>query len=123
MDKISKKLKVKRKDRLKNILEVKGLTKYFKTERLFYGKNETVKAVDGVSFELEAGRILAIAGESGSGKTTIARCIAGLEMPDRGFCGYRNQAQGSVYIPGHIQLVKPEDAHRQNTGGARQISF
>jgi ABC-type oligopeptide transport system ATPase subunit len=69
---------------MKNIIEVKGLKKYFKTEHLFYGKNEIVKAVDGVSFEHEAGKILAIVGESGSGKTTVARCIAGLLEQDAG---------------------------------------
>lgn len=79
-----KNLRIKRKDCLKNIVVVKGLKKYFKTENLFYGKNETVKAVDGVAFALETGKILAIAGESGSGKTTIARCVAGLETPDEG---------------------------------------
>jgi peptide/nickel transport system ATP-binding protein len=69
---------------LKNIIEVKGLVKYFKTEHLFYGKNEIVKAVDDVSFEHEAGKILAIVGESGSGKTTVARCLSGLLEQDSG---------------------------------------
>jgi ABC-type oligopeptide transport system ATPase subunit len=69
---------------LKNIIEVKGLIKYFKTESLFSGRNEIVKAVDDVSFDHEAGKILAIVGESGSGKTTVARCIAGLLPPDSG---------------------------------------
>lgn len=77
---------------MKNIVEVKGLKKYFKTEHLFYGKNETVKAVDDVSFEHEAGKILAIVGESGSGKTTIARCIAGLETPDSGSVDFEGKA-------------------------------
>lgn len=70
--------------KMKNIIEVKGLTKHFKTEHIFYGKNEIVKAVDDVSFEHEAGKILAIVGESGSGKTTVARCIAGLLEQDSG---------------------------------------
>ena len=41
-------------------------------------------AVDDVSFELQPGRSLAIAGPSGAGKTTIARMIVGLERPTRG---------------------------------------
>jgi len=38
----------------------------------------------GVSFSAEAGEIVALMGVSGSGKTTILRCVAGLEVPDAG---------------------------------------
>jgi len=41
-------------------------------------------AVDGVDFEIQAGRTLALVGSSGSGKSTIARCVTRLERPDRG---------------------------------------
>ena len=56
------------------ILAVRNLAKSFKR----------VRAVDDVSFELRAGETLAIVGESGCGKTTVARIIAGLETPDAG---------------------------------------
>jgi polar amino acid transport system ATP-binding protein len=40
--------------------------------------------LDGVSFAADRGQIVVLMGESGSGKTTILRCIAGLETPDSG---------------------------------------
>jgi oligopeptide/dipeptide ABC transporter ATP-binding protein len=44
----------------------------------------TLRAVDGVSFRVGAGQILGLVGESGCGKTTAARCMAGLLTPDAG---------------------------------------
>ncbi len=41
-------------------------------------------AVDGVSFEIEKGRTLALVGESGCGKSTVARLLVGLYQPTRG---------------------------------------
>ncbi|HPD18609.1 MAG: ABC transporter ATP-binding protein [Candidatus Goldbacteria bacterium] len=61
------------------LLVVNGLKKIFKVEKMFEETRQIIAAVDNVSFEVNAGKVAAIAGESGSGKTTLARCIAGLE--------------------------------------------
>jgi peptide/nickel transport system ATP-binding protein len=47
-------------------------------------KGSDARAVDGVSFELRRGEVLALAGESGCGKTTTARAIMGLIRPQQG---------------------------------------
>ncbi len=45
---------------------------------------QLLKAVDGVSFEIERGKTLALVGESGCGKSTVARLLVGLYEPTRG---------------------------------------
>ena len=45
---------------------------------------EFVRAVDGVSFTIKRGEVFGLAGETGSGKTTIGRLVLGLEKPTEG---------------------------------------
>lgn len=53
--------------------------------RVIEGKSrQLLKAVDGVSFEIEKGKTLALVGESGCGKSTVARLLVGLYEPTRG---------------------------------------
>lgn len=69
------------------ILRIENLKKYFTVggavESLL-GRAQVLKAVDGVSLDLEKGKTLAIVGESGCGKTTLARTIARLYKPTDG---------------------------------------
>ncbi|TQF30532.1 dipeptide ABC transporter ATP-binding protein [Bradyrhizobium sp. UNPA324] len=67
------------------LLEVRGLVKHFVTERSLFGRPLAhVKAVDGVSFSLDAGKTLALVGESGCGKSTVSRLVLRLIEPDAG---------------------------------------
>src|SRR5207247_3312370 len=55
------------------LLEVEGLVKHFVADRSVFGRPTAhVKAVDGVSFSVEAGKTLALVGESGCGKSTVS---------------------------------------------------
>ena len=66
------------------ILKVEGLTKQFTKKNLFGSKISTVKAVEDVTFSLHDDEVLVIAGESGSGKSTIAKLILRAITPDSG---------------------------------------
>jgi len=72
------------------ILRVEGLKKYFPIRRGFLQKIAGwVKAVDDVSFEIEQGKTMGLVGESGCGKTTVARLILKLLEPDDGKIVFR----------------------------------
>jgi len=60
---------------LEKILQVENLTKHFIKKNLFSSKTSIVKAVDDVSFFVKKGDVFVLAGESGSGKSTIAKLI------------------------------------------------
>jgi ATP-binding cassette subfamily B protein len=53
-----------------------------------YGGPESPKILDGISFEVPAGRMMAIVGRSGCGKTTLVKCLAGLLEPTEGDIAY-----------------------------------
>ena len=72
-----------------SVLEVKDLKKSF-------GKTEVLK---GVSFTLDEGEVLSIIGSSGSGKTTILRCINQLETPNSGYIS----VGGEVFFDGSAE--------------------
>ena len=67
------------------LLEVENLVKQFAADRNLFGRPTAfVKAVDGVSFRVDAGETLALVGESGCGKSTVSRLALRLIEPDAG---------------------------------------
>ncbi|MEV0796908.1 ABC transporter ATP-binding protein [Kribbella sp. NPDC050281] len=91
------------------VLVVDGLSKVYKSRR---GLNTTVtQAVDNVSFALRPGRVTALVGQSGSGKTTIARILTGVERPTAGSIRFKDEpvdhlGRGALRkYRRHVQLV------------------
>jgi oligopeptide transport system ATP-binding protein len=75
------------------MVQVRGLKMHFPTySGLLRRRSGAVKAVDGVSFDIPAGETLGLVGESGCGKTTLARAVLGLQP----------------LASGHIQLLDRE---------------
>jgi peptide/nickel transport system ATP-binding protein len=74
----------------KPLLEVKNLSRSFDVSKPWLNRviegqpKQILKAVDGVSFTINRGETLSLVGESGCGKSTVARLICGLYAPTRG---------------------------------------
>jgi len=95
---------------LDEILRVEGLSKQFVKKNMFGSKTSVVKAVEDVSFSLHNDEVLVIAGESGSGKSTIAKLILRAIIPDSGKVIFQGEEitddSGSLMkIRMHCQMV------------------
>ena len=95
---------------MENLLEVRHLTTYY------YTRMRTVPAVDDVSFTLQKGRVLGIVGESGCGKSTVARSLVGLIDSS-----YTKIVKGEVLLRGK-DLTKATPEELCNVRG-KQISM
>jgi len=74
------------------ILEVAHLKKHFISNRGFFKQStDAVKAVDGVDFSILPNQTMGLVGESGCGKSTVARLILRLLLPDEGLIRFEGQ--------------------------------
>ena len=79
------------------LLEARNLTKHFPLRRGLFGSDPgAVRAVDGVSFAIEAGRTLGVVGESGCGKSTTAKLVLKLEEPTAGEIRFEGRSLQSL---------------------------
>lgn len=97
--------------KIKNSLEVTNLIKTYQTQR----------AVDGVSFQVQKGKIFGLLGPNGAGKTTLIRMITGILQPDSGSVNIMGQvsnlesnAKFIGYMPEERGLYKKMKAEEQS---------
>jgi ABC-type oligopeptide transport system ATPase subunit len=66
------------------LLSVKALKKYFPVKKKLAGEQLWLKAVGGIDFSIEKDKVFALVGESGCGKSTVARLVLKLMKPTGG---------------------------------------
>ena len=82
------------------LISAQDLKKYFPVKGFLGGKTKYLKAVDGVSLDIMKGETFGLVGESGCGKSTTLRMVAGLE----------EITWGELYIDGILVIdVEPKD--------------
>jgi oligopeptide transport system ATP-binding protein len=74
------------------LLEVRNLVKEFTRKHGPFRAPTVLRAVDGVTFSIEAGETFGLVGESGSGKTTTGRCILRLIEPTSGDVEFKGES-------------------------------
>ena len=67
-----------------SVLVARDLARYYEVRDSVFSDKKTLKALDGASFDLAPGQTLAVVGESGCGKSTMARLVTMIEAPTRG---------------------------------------
>ena len=70
------------------LLDIRGLTKDYALKS-FLSKSAIKRALDNIDFQIEEASVTALVGASGSGKSALSRCLAGIERPTRGAIKYR----------------------------------
>ena len=96
-----------------SVLEVKNIKKWFPSKKSPFSKEKVyIKAVDGVSFTLNAGETLGVVGESGCGKSTMGRTVLRLLEP----------TEGQVFFEGK-EYTALKDAELRKSRSELQIIF
>lgn len=90
------------------VLEVRDLHKTF----VLHAIGRKVVSLDGVSFDVNRGEHLALAGSSGAGKSSLLRCIVRTYLPDSGVVTFHDNGE-------HIDLTQLTDRHMARLRGRR----
>jgi peptide/nickel transport system ATP-binding protein len=93
-----------------DLLTLEGVSRDFDVSRPWLNRvlerepRRSLRAVDGISFSLRQGETLALVGESGCGKSTVARLIVGLYAPSEGRVDYRGRRMQMVFQDPYASL-------------------
>ncbi len=89
------------------LLAIDGLHVHFTTGRGFLGRGQkTLRAVNGISLELQQGQCLSIVGESGCGKSTTALAVMGLQAPTAGDIRFQGRSLIGPEAPGRVERAR-----------------
>jgi peptide/nickel transport system ATP-binding protein len=78
------------------VLSARDLHTWFELRQWGFLRVGSVRAVDGVTFDLKAGEAVAFVGESGCGKSSLARTLLGLHQPTRGDVVFEGRSLGTL---------------------------
>jgi ABC-type oligopeptide transport system ATPase subunit len=93
--------------RTTHVINVRDITKHFPVrEGILQRVTGHVHAVDGVTFDIRRGETVGLVGESGCGKTTLGRCIAGLTQPTDGGVYFRMDDESLRRLDG-LRAIEP----------------
>jgi oligopeptide/dipeptide ABC transporter ATP-binding protein len=105
-----------------HVINVRDVKKHFPVrEGVLQRVGGHVRAVDGVSFDIRRGETVGLVGESGCGKTTLGRCIAGLTQPTDGGVYFRMDNE-SVRQLDAVREIAPERRNSEDLEAMKNLS-
>lgn len=100
------------------LLQVQDLHVWFELRKFGFGHAGYVRAVDDVSFELEAGQAIAVVGESGCGKSSLMKTILGINTPIKGEIIFDGQKMSELDRKGMLEFRSKIGFVQQDPYGA-----
>lgn len=79
------------------ILSMKNLKKYYLDKNFLGAVKKSIRAVDGIEFNVYKGETIGIVGESGSGKSTLGKLMLGIEKPTEGSIIFKGSDREIIY--------------------------